>query len=446
MKYVDLIAENKETAQTKLNETLTLLAAKILDESYSKPEVEEYFYVLENFDLEQLDEAKSRGNLPELTKHLTKVVTDRMAGQNSDVADSGKLSGMSALKKHVDHALSNNQIPVLHIDNKPVSALVKSSHSLGARDAYAVHDSEKRIPVQVVRHPTIHDFRMGRTSIHSYEDPHGTFGKGSALDKFTGGLTKDHFKDKTISVKSIAVDKDRLQVSKDRNDSRKTDAMSGLKKNTEAAAIKIAKTKIPGGNTAADEAMKLHTELGKHIAAGDHKAVRNTLNSLENHVRTKGLENKDDKVKEYAGALKDIKNGYSWNKKYAKETTARLRGETATNEEVLLDLINFSAELGGDQLMEFANDLIQVVEDVELSTEANGADLTELSKETLGKYVKSASTDAKFLGYQAGNIDGNSDTAKKHPSKRDYPGMDPDNKAHKRLRMINKAVDKILKK
>lgn len=78
--------------------------------------------------------------------------------------------------------------------------------------------------------------------------------------------------------------------------------------------------------------------------------------------------------------------------------------------------------------------------------------LDELSKTTLGSYIKKAAGDAKYLGYQAGHSDGAEHTM--HPRGRRepgghtllaFPGRSDDDKAHSRLRGIKKAVNKLTK-
>lgn len=71
--------------------------------------------------------------------------------------------------------------------------------------------------------------------------------------------------------------------------------------------------------------------------------------------------------------------------------------------------------------------------------------LDELSNKTLGSYVKKASVDAKMHGYNAGARDWGPGEANKHPSKKVWPGQDDDNKAHSRLRGIDKAINKMTK-
>ena len=67
----------------------------------------------------------------------------------------------------------------------------------------------------------------------------------------------------------------------------------------------------------------------------------------------------------------------------------------------------------------------------------------ELSPKTLGSYAKKAAVDAKFHGYNAGAADWGGDEGGKHPVEKTWPGKDLDDKAHKRLRGVGKAVDKL---
>ena len=69
--------------------------------------------------------------------------------------------------------------------------------------------------------------------------------------------------------------------------------------------------------------------------------------------------------------------------------------------------------------------------------------MNELSPKTLGSYAKKAAVDAKFHGYNAGAADWGGDEGGKHPSKKSWPGKDLDDKAHKRLKGVSRAVDKM---
>lgn len=76
--------------------------------------------------------------------------------------------------------------------------------------------------------------------------------------------------------------------------------------------------------------------------------------------------------------------------------------------------------------------------------------LDELNKATLGSYIKKASRDAKFTGYNAGYADAHT-TAHTRGSMENRlnagtaAAAENDDKAHKRLKGVSKAVDKIMK-
>jgi hypothetical protein len=71
--------------------------------------------------------------------------------------------------------------------------------------------------------------------------------------------------------------------------------------------------------------------------------------------------------------------------------------------------------------------------------------LDELSKSTLGSYAKKATYDAKFKGHQAGFSQGHAMARSKELFGGVEAGADQDDKAHKRLKGISKAVDRLTK-
>jgi len=71
------------------------------------------------------------------------------------------------------------------------------------------------------------------------------------------------------------------------------------------------------------------------------------------------------------------------------------------------------------------------------------AQLDELSPKTLGSYAKKAAVDAKFLGHQAGAQQGDAMAHAKRPGDGADAGSDIDDRAHKRLKGVNRAVDKL---
>ena len=71
--------------------------------------------------------------------------------------------------------------------------------------------------------------------------------------------------------------------------------------------------------------------------------------------------------------------------------------------------------------------------------------LDELSKTTLGSYAKKAAVDAKFKGFQAGHVEGDAMARSKKMYGGSGAGSDIDNKAHKRLSGVKKAIDRLTK-
>jgi len=74
------------------------------------------------------------------------------------------------------------------------------------------------------------------------------------------------------------------------------------------------------------------------------------------------------------------------------------------------------------------------------------AQLDELSPKTLGNYVKDAAYDAKFKGFNAGNEQGWAMSKSKEMFGGIDAGSETDEKAHKRLRGIKRATDKLVGK
>jgi hypothetical protein len=71
------------------------------------------------------------------------------------------------------------------------------------------------------------------------------------------------------------------------------------------------------------------------------------------------------------------------------------------------------------------------------------AQLDELSPKTLGSYAKKAAVDAKFKGHIAGSQQGDAMAHAKHPGDGAGAGSDIDDQAHKRLKGVARAVDKL---
>jgi hypothetical protein len=69
--------------------------------------------------------------------------------------------------------------------------------------------------------------------------------------------------------------------------------------------------------------------------------------------------------------------------------------------------------------------------------------LDELSPKTLGSYAKKAAVDAKFKGHIAGAQQGDAMAHAKHPGDGVDAGSEMDDRAHKRLKGVARAVDKL---
>jgi len=69
--------------------------------------------------------------------------------------------------------------------------------------------------------------------------------------------------------------------------------------------------------------------------------------------------------------------------------------------------------------------------------------INELSPKTLGSYAKKAAVDAKFKGHIAGSQQGDAMAHAKRPGDGAGAGSDIDDQAHKRLRGVARAVDKL---
>jgi len=69
--------------------------------------------------------------------------------------------------------------------------------------------------------------------------------------------------------------------------------------------------------------------------------------------------------------------------------------------------------------------------------------INELSPKTLGSYAKKAAVDAKFKGHQAGAQQGDAMAHAKHPGDGVGAGAELDDRAHKRLKGVGRAIDKL---
>lgn len=309
-------------------------------------------------DLEEITESEldeGAGNLSGLPNHIIKAAVSRAsAGKDSEVESSGRIKNASALKKHIHDAMEKGHAAVVHVDGKPVKAVVSKGAWGGSRPSYEVHN-DKDIETQreaITPRPRRIGGKMHYSPTHYYDNP--SHNKGEALNKMihaaTGGEDKDVFKNKHIEVKTIKPDLERRKKAGERQSNRpnmrtvyddpknykgKTstthvgDDLKGIK---DAAAMKLAGKKLAGKSSASAEAEKLHTELGKHLASGNAREAQRAIENLRVHIQTHGLKNTEDKKKEYAKSLQDLKSHYD--KDYAKRNLAALRNES---EEINID-------------------------------------------------------------------------------------------------------------
>lgn len=366
----------------------------------------------EDFDPSQLDE--SAGSLAGLPSHVIKHLTNRnAAGQNSKV-EKHVAKNISGLAGHIKDGLGKGHAVAVYVNGKVHKVVSSNNDGSYGREHFHVHNATGKDSKREVKYTR---GRSGSTYRHEYQDE--KYKKGEAVEKATSGMgegshEKDFYKNNHVEVHHISVDKERLKKAGERQanrpqmqsnyvkatdadvkDGRKVygygpdaqkstgettagDRLSAIK---DAAAIKLAKKKLgAAGNDAKSKAFEMHKELAKHIEAGDHRAVKSTLDQLHKHVQNVGLEGHDDKVKRYADTLKDLKRG--WGKEYAKKDLARLRGET-----------NEAAEIAAMFDM-----VIEEVESYEQGLEEAFEQLDELSKDTVKNYAKSTMRDAFHQG------------------------------------------------
>ena len=315
-------------------------------------------------EVEDLDEGV--GNLAGLSKHLLKTVTGsvysgRSAGEHSEV-ESHPIKNKSAHRAVLNKALDDGHVPVVYVNGKIHSAGHSTGTSYG-RAEFNIHDADKQKDQKETIYPKP---RRYGGKLH-YSEPYHTsnprYSKGDALDQLTPGHEASFYKENKVEVKVVKADKVRQKVRTDRHanapttqdnyvkskpgekgndiymDNRKktstTSAGDNLKAIKDAAALRLATKKLGGDSPSANKkAMDLHTELGKHLAAGNHRDAINTAHALADHVRNQGLTTHADKIKDYADTLKGLKD--TWRgKEYSHKKLAQMRGETNESEELV---------------------------------------------------------------------------------------------------------------
>jgi hypothetical protein len=281
-----------------------------------------------------------------LHKDLKKAVVSRIGGgKDSEVEDSGKIKSSSALRKHINTALANGHVPVLHKDGKPIGAIVTNDDSNYGRESFTVHGADKQEKYKETIHPKMVSYGRGAEkrwhTPASYSVDKSHYTKGDAISALHSKVSDDDFKNHEITVKHIKKDTNRFALRKSRSDNRPetqtvatgkkssygdferksvvSGSMKGIK---QAAAMKLADQKVPQGD---NKAVELHNQLGQHIQSGNRKGAESALAALHDHMKTHGLDTREHKVKQYASELGKLK-GYS--KEYAKSNLARLRSES----------------------------------------------------------------------------------------------------------------------
>lgn len=445
---------------------------------------------------ESLDEAAgAMAGLPKnITKHLTRKTYGGGvggAGENSAVTKHTATSA-SSLSGHVKAGLDAGHAVAVHVNGKLHKVVTSNGDGgQGQRGHFQVHDAAGQNSQKETKWVRT---RVGasRYENRKHERTEVNFTKSDALHKTTGGMgdgssEKKFFKDNHVEVHHIARDEERAKKAtaraaakpemqanfvkakegekkeyyhSDKKQTSTTSAGDNLKGIKDAAAERLAKKKLgASGESAKSKALEIHKNLAKHIEAGDHRAVRQSLRDLEHHVSNVGLQGHEEKVKEYAKHLKDMKG---WRREYAKKDMAKLRGET--NESVDFDDLDeaFDRILAMYEQIDELNSI--PMEDIEafMQTEDFEA-LDELSKTTLGNYVKKAATSMavthakkvqkdteadevdRFTNRHMNNKFGDQEKIKDMIGASQSERYDLHRKTMKRMSGIGKAADKLSK-
>lgn len=369
MKSMKTILEDIRSPESVDTDNVTELNKKIKAKAGNKDENEnddafdmnedvfEIFEFNEDFDLDQLDE--DAGSLKGLPSHIIKHITNNStpplaAGKDSEIEKHAPKS-LSALHSHIKDGMDKKHTVAIHVNGKLHKVVTPTRFSLGSRQEYQVHDDEGMNKETSSKHvrvsPRARAYDSGLRNVTK-----SSFSKSDAVIKATAGLNdKEFVKNNKVEVHHIAPDLKRAAIAYQRakgkpeydyysNNTQKGahrtagDRLAGIK---DSAAEKIARKKLAGGEGAREEAKKLHDELGKHIAAGNHREVRDALHRLSSHIQNKGLESQEDKVGQYKNELKNLRNSYPGGTSHgwAKERLAKLRGETNEDVESLIDSI-----------------------------------------------------------------------------------------------------------
>ena len=374
MNFTELLQTDSEAAKEAILDMLNTKAFELLDNyELSEDSIDEEFDVEEftdddeEFDETQIDE--DAGNLKSLTRHLIKVAAKQGGGQNSQVTDAGPITSKMKAYSAIKNSLDAGHIPVVHINGKPHMA----AHSMGynySRQEYQAHTGDKQVTNKETIYPKPRRIRGRMEYSKPFETTNDRYSKGDTLNKLIPSDDKEFYKTNKVEVKSVHPDEIRARLQKERaankpkmqdntvkmtdaekakartryNDSKVTsrtpagDNLEGIK---DAAAIRLAKIKLGNGKSSQNiKAMELHTELGKHLASGNTGAAREAAHALISHIHQHGLTTNDDKIKDYADTLKDLKNANAsrWgSKSFHKDKLAKMRNESVDETELLIE-------------------------------------------------------------------------------------------------------------
>lgn len=386
MNFLDKLQENQEAAKSELASILNQKAFNLLDSYAAGPEIEVVTFSEDESSLteEELESMTQEefgsidegvGNLAGLSKHLLKTVTGsvyngRAAGEHSEV-ETHQIKNKSAHRAVLNKALDDGHVPVVYVNGKIHSAGHSTGSSTG-RPEFNIHDADKQKAQKETIYPKPRHYGDKTHYSEPYHTSNPRYSKGDALDQLTPGHEASFYKDNKVEVKVVKADEIRQKLHAGRSAAKpvmqsnyvktkasdknansylggktktsETPAGDNLKAIKDAAALRLATKKL-GGNSASahKKAMDLHAELGKHLAAGNSRAARQTAEALADHVRNQGLSTHADKIADYAKSLKDLKSHYD--KNYAKKHLANLRGETNESEELIEALESMLTEM-----------------------------------------------------------------------------------------------------
>jgi hypothetical protein len=195
-------------------------------------------------------------------------------------------------------------------------------------------------------------------------------------------------------------------------------------------------------------------ELDEGFAPGKTVWTSHTDKPLKGKIVSKDTDNKDQYIVKHSDGNHSVHKDHI----HAKEEYAKYMQEAVVPGSVKKDKHGnvLSFKTVGDKAKKLVQDrktgkwydpmeeFDKLIKKEEIEDNA-GEQIDELSKKTLGSYVKKASTDAKFKAFTGGYIEGSETARAKKYGDGVGAGAEDDDKAHKRLKGISKAVDKLTK-